>query len=168
MVRGGNWFESFTRNIASPLCVLAGLYCSAVETFLNLVWLSLSVFLVTVCVPSLRRRGSEFNLTTLVAITLLVVLLFPAISMTDDLMAMNSPAEVQQIMDRHELSLFHTVQAAFVSLLGAVPLMTPALSALAFLGIISARIWPFSFAARVLAGYARSLGIRGPSTFATL
>lgn len=138
------------------------------EMFLNLVWLSLSVFLVTRCIRSLRRRGSGFDVTTVIAVTLLVVLLFPAISMTDDLMAMNLPAEVQHDMHRHESSPLHPVQATSVSLLGAVPFMALALSAFALLGIISARIWPFSFAARVLAGYARSLGIRGPSTFATL
>ncbi len=136
--------------------------------FLNLVWLSLSVFLVTGCIRSLRKRRSGIDLTTVIAVTLLVVLLFPAISMTDDLMAMNLPVEVQHDMHHHELSPLHPVQATSVALLGAVPFIPLALSALAYLGITFARIWPFSFAARVLAGYARSLGIRGPSDLATL
>ncbi len=136
--------------------------------FLNLVWLSLSVALVTGCIRSLRRRESGAALTAVIAVTLLVVLLFPAISMTDDLMAMNLPAEVQHELHRHEVSPLQPVQAASVSLLGAVPFMALALLAFALLGIVSARIWPFSFASRVLVGCARSLGIRGPSTLATL
>ena len=133
------------------------------EMVLNLVWFSLSVFLVTGCIRSMRKKGSVLFLTTMVAVTLLVVLLLPAISMTDDLMSMKLPAELRDDMHRHEMSPLHPGQLTAVSWLAAVSSVALALLALIFLGSLSARILPLTFASRLLARYARSRGIRGPS-----
>lgn len=130
---------------------------------LNLVWFTLSVFLVTGCIRSMRKRGFGLDLTTMVAVTLLVVLLFPAISMTDDLMSMKVPAELRDDIHRYEFSPLHPGQSAGVPLLAALSFVALALSALVFLSILSARILFFAFASKLLAHCARALGIRGPS-----
>ena len=137
------------------------------ELFLNLVWLCLSVVVVRACVRSAWMRDSGFDRTAAIAVVLLIVLLFPAISMTDDLMAMNLPAEVQHGIRHHDLSLLHPVQAMSVSLLGCVPFVALAAGMLAYSAIGAVRARSFGFAAKVLAAHPRALGIRGPSTLAS-
>lgn len=82
------------------------------ELLLNLTWLVLSVFLGLLLVAS-RSRGeaasekcSYKKSTAWVAYVILIALLLPAISMTDDLMAMAAPSDGEQIARRYDGPIF--------------------------------------------------------------
>ena len=60
-----------------------------VELFLNLAWLSVSVLLITWWADSIVRGRTKAGWSAAIALGLLLLLLFPVISMTDDLVAMN-------------------------------------------------------------------------------
>ncbi len=79
---------------APSLCQLCGKLFS-METALNLLWLSVAMLLCGSCVVAGRRGKLRLSLWTgLICSVLLAVLLFPAISMTDDLQAANSGMEL--------------------------------------------------------------------------
>ena len=90
------------------------------ELFLNLVWLSVSLLLVITWIRSERRGRKKFEWSTVIALLLLLVLLFPVISMTDDLIAINVASEVEHTMRRYEAP---PSQTASVALLDAIALM---------------------------------------------
>lgn len=98
--------------------------------------------------------------STFVALVLLLVLLFPVISMTDDLVAMAAPAEAEHLERRVALPLFHLDQASY-------SLDLVAFAMLLFLGIalLRLRLWwfaPHSYPGTILAGFARTAAIRPP------
>ncbi len=80
------------------------------ELLLNLTWLSLSVSLGVLLLASRSRCKAMFGKcaytrsTAWISYGILVALLLPAISMTDDLMAMVAPSDGEQIMRRYEAS----------------------------------------------------------------
>lgn len=80
--------------------------CSAtVELLLNFAWVCVSLLLIVWQIRGTRarKRGAEWRV--IVALGLLLVLLLPVISITDDLMALNAAAEVEHIVRRqHDLS----------------------------------------------------------------
>ena len=82
-------FLQITQQLASGCFRL-----QAVETALNLSWLAVSALLVAGCAFANRRRMLRVPLGSALACSLLLaVVLFPAISMTDDLQRVNLEAE---------------------------------------------------------------------------
>ena len=146
----------------APLCGVAAIrlcYSSPrVELFLNLAWAALSIFLVAGWVWSIRKGHTEFEWTTLVALLLLLVLLFPAISMTDDRMAMSTPVELEHMMRASEGHHSQIAVLGLFSLLGAIFLVLLKLAAPLFY----LRLRPRDFAERLLAGFIRAFGVRPP------
>ncbi len=74
------------------------------ELTLNLAWLALTVFMVWAWLRCAAKQGAgkkgagEANVdrrVQFVALALVILILLPAISMTDDLMAARNPAEVE-------------------------------------------------------------------------
>lgn len=130
------------------------------ELLLNLAWVSVCLLLIACWVRSLRSTAAPFQWTAVIALCLLLVLLFPAISMTDDLMAMSAPAQSEHVLARHDLADLHTSSIALVD---TVPLISLALLGPAQQNIYSARVRPRTFAAAVLAGSIRQLGVRPPT-----
>ncbi len=100
------------------------------EVFLNLAWVAISTALGVQFLVSRRRRGVAQERpvhscrTASLAYVILIALLLPAISMTDDLMTMVAPTDGEQIARRYEapaagphhavapLQLFHTGRLA--------------------------------------------------------
>lgn len=128
------------------------------ELFLNLAWAALSIFLVAGWVWSIRKGHTEFQWTTLVALVLLLVLLFPAISMTDDRVAMSTPTELDHMMRASETPHGQINICGLFSLLAAIFLVLLKMAAPMFYS----RLRPRIFAERLLAGFIRAVGVRPP------
>ena len=128
------------------------------ELFLNLAWAALSILLIAGWVWAIRKRHTEFQWTTLVALALLLVLLFPAISMTDDRVAMSTPIELEHMMRSSEAALGQVAVLGLFSLLGAIVLVVLNMAAPLFYSRIRARV----FAETLLAGFIRAVGVRPP------
>lgn len=76
------------------------------ELFLNFVWLSISLAMILLWIQAIRHGYTKSNWSTFIALILLLVLLFPVISITDDLGAMDSPStEVEHVVRRSEMPL---------------------------------------------------------------
>ncbi len=81
------------------------------ELLLNLTWLTLSVALGVLLVASRSRCKAMFGQcaytrsTAWISYVILIALLLPAISMTDDLVAMVAPSDGEQILRRYEASV---------------------------------------------------------------
>jgi hypothetical protein len=136
-----------------------------VELFLNIVWLSVSILLVSLCAHSIRHGHTKLSWSAAVALCLLLVLLFPVISMTDDLQAMTAPAEVEHVLRRHH-------DASSLAMGGDV-LDALTLLSLIFLGITlpkicSIRVETHGYLAALLAGFVRAFGVRPPPVSALL
>ncbi len=128
------------------------------ELFLNFVWAALSLFLVVGWVWSIRKGHTEFRWTTLVALMLLLVLLFPAISMTDDRVAMSTPVELEHMMRASEAHHGQIAVLGLFSLLGAIFLVLLKMAVPLFYSRLRTR----DFAEKLLAGFIRALGLRPP------
>ena len=128
------------------------------ELFLNLAWAALSLFLVVGWVWAIRKGHTEFQWTTLVALLLLLVLLFPAISMTDDRVAMSTPIELDHMMRASEAPHGQIAVPGLFSLLGVIFLVLLNMAAPLFYS----RLRPRIFAERLLAGFIRAFGVRPP------
>ncbi len=130
------------------------------ELFLNLVWISVSIFVVLLWAYAGRRGDTRLTWNTLAALGLLLLLLLPVISMTDDIVAMAAPLEDHPVR-RGEVPLLHVDQVP------GTPLDTVAMAALLLLGLAFlaarlSRLIPQSYPATVLAGFARATAIRPP------
>jgi hypothetical protein len=123
------------------------------------VWLSVSLLLVGWWVRAARRGHAKMEWSALVALALLLVLLFPVISMTDDLVAMTAPAETEHMLRRGETLLAHV---ASVGVLDAVALAAMLFISIAFFGASFSRIRPRTFIVTLLAGFVRTCGVRPP------
>jgi hypothetical protein len=75
------------------------LFSGIVELFLNLAWFVLSAVLVGICLRRQSRSARAWVAVT--ALCLLVLLLLPTISMTDDLLAISTPAEAEHMLRHH-------------------------------------------------------------------
>ena len=131
------------------------------ELLLNLLWFSVSVSLVVLWARAIRLGHTRISWSTLAALALLLVLLLPVISMTDDLVAMAAPLEDDHPIRRGEMPLLHLDQTP------AAPLDTVALAALllfglAFLVTRLSRLIPVSNPATQRAGFARAMAVRPP------
>jgi hypothetical protein len=130
-----------------------------VELFLNLIWLSVSLLLVTQWIGSVRQGRAKIKGSTVVALVLLVVLLFPVISMTDDLVAINTSGEMEHTVRRYAAPLS---QIESFALLDAVALFAMVMVGIASSGKCFTRIRLHAFAAKLLAGFVRASGVRPP------
>lgn len=106
---------------------------------------------------AVRKGESKLDWTTLVAVGLLLLLLFPVISMTDDLVAMSTPGEVEHLIRRHEAPLHLAAGILFGALVIGALLLIVGLCRMTV-----SRIRRRSFAARLLAGFVRARGVRPP------
>jgi hypothetical protein len=134
-----------------------------VELFLNIVWLSVSIFLVILCSHSIRQGHTQLSWSTPVALFLLLVLLFPVISMTDDLQALTGPAEVEHVMRRH-----HEAPSISGGVLDAIVLLSLILVGVALPTLNSLRIRIEGYRTELLAGFIRAFGVRPPPAAALL
>lgn len=107
---------------------------------------------------SIRKGHSQFQWTTLVALCLLLVLLFPAISMTDDRVAMNRPIESEHMMRCSEAPLGQAVLPGLFGLFAAIVLIVLNMAA----SCLYCRIRPRVFATTLLTGLIRAFGVRPP------
>jgi hypothetical protein len=85
--------------------------------------------------------------------------------MTDDLVAINTSAEVEHMMRRYEAPLS---QIASIGLLDAIALFVMIMVGIASSGKCFTRIRPHAFAATLLAGFVRAFGVRPPPVTAAL
>ncbi len=128
------------------------------EFLLNLAWLMVSAGVIFAWVRGIRSRRTSFTWGACVALGLLVLLMLPVISMTDDLVAFSSPAETEHILRRSEAPLAYAAS-------GVLPLHL-----LAPLGPVSATVGSMpayarpepSLAAALRVDFTRALGVRPP------
>jgi hypothetical protein len=70
------------------------------ELTLNFVWVMLAIFFVGVWIR-LDRRNSASTRAQVIALLMVIVIFFPVISVTDDLQALQNPAELDCCARRH-------------------------------------------------------------------
>lgn len=88
------------------------------EITLNLVWTMIAVACVCLWFRFEARTGAERRLSA-IALVLLIIVLFPVISVSDDLWAMQNPAETDSCQRRdHDISCHHCI-IPFVAFLTA-------------------------------------------------
>lgn len=79
------------------------------ETIFNLAWVLLAAVLVRLWVCNAPRKGASWR-TQVAALALLILILFPVISVTDDLIAVQNPAEVEIYLRRgHTVGSQHNI-----------------------------------------------------------
>jgi hypothetical protein len=76
------------------------------ETAFNLAWLLLAVALVPLWVSHAPHKGAGWRVQA-VALALTILILFPVISVTDDLIALQYPAEVEIYVRRGHTAVSH-------------------------------------------------------------
>ena len=133
------------------------------ELFLNLVGLSVSLLLAITWMRSERRIRKRFEWSTVIALLLLLMLLFPVISITDDLVAINMASEIEHTMRRYEAP---PSQMTSIAILYAMLLMAMVMIGIASFGTRFTRVRPSAFAAKLLAGFVRASGVRPPPSAA--
>jgi hypothetical protein len=74
-----------------------------VEIFLNLAWVVLAISLVAAWLCAENPTGHDRRVQ-LIAIAVLIAILFPVISVSDDLMAIQNPAETDNCLRRDHLT----------------------------------------------------------------
>ncbi|MBS1801476.1 MAG: hypothetical protein JSS95_16815 [Acidobacteria bacterium] len=136
------------------------------ELFLNLVWCILSLLLIVHWTAAAKPRSNLKTGRAFVALLLLVVVLLPVISVTDDLVAMTSPVEVEHLVRRGDISMLHLDQMQ-TAMLDMGTLMAQLFIGLAFLASLLSRTVPRRSAGRLLDGFGAAGGIR-PPPFAAL
>lgn len=99
------------------------------EICLNALWFAISLLLVGWWLRGAHTRGGGIDARAGIAVLLLIVLSFPAISMTDDLLLLSAPAETEHMLRRVETSLEHAFAVTGPTLLAAA-LLCLALAAL--------------------------------------
>ena len=130
------------------------------ELLLNLAWAAVSVSLLVLWLTSLRNGTSRTDWRVIIAFLLLVVLLFPVISMTDDLAAVQNPAEAEHIFRRSVAPLLHVSATSPLGLTFGLLLL---LFSAGFAPLLaSTRFTRASILTRLLAGFLRSSAVRPP------
>jgi hypothetical protein len=133
-----------------------------VEIFFNLLWLALSSLLLGFWL-FYRRRSSDESLHSsagvqFIALALLIVVLLPVVSLTDDLQACTMPAESEHLSRRGDFQAIadftlHTVSVAIAESVSFDT--TPTAQTFAWLSLPAENETPS-------AGYLRILGTRPP------
>ncbi len=133
------------------------------ELFLNLVWLTLSAALVwgyiVFAPPPMKSRKA----VAIIALALLILVLLPAISMTDDLAAINNPAETDHLFRRDRAPLHLHSDVAVVAV---VPLLI-GIFAIAVALTSGEKLRLYSLPSVLLDGAVRALGVRPPPSAST-
>jgi hypothetical protein len=75
------------------------------ELILNLVWALLAISSICLWVRVDCRKGAE-RYMPIVALLMLIVILFPVISVSDDLWSIQNPAETDTLQRRYDLASF--------------------------------------------------------------
>lgn len=133
--------------------------CS-VELLLNFLWFSLSLTLVLTWVRAVRHGDAKQNWTTFVALALLLVLLLPVISMTDDLVALESRTELEHVVRRSEMPLLQVASSAAILDLGLLAVLV-----LIGFAVLFSRLSRFSLRValrKLMDGFVRTAGVRPP------
>lgn len=136
------------------------------ELFLNFVWLSVSLALLVTWAKAVRRGDTKRTWTVFLALVLLVILLLPVISMTDDLVAMVSPTEFEHAVRRGDLTLAQSVQdiAALLDAgMLAILLFISFTALFSRLSRFTLRICP----RKTMSGFVRTAGVRPPPSALT-
>ncbi|QNI35998.1 hypothetical protein [Edaphobacter albus] len=125
-------------------------------------WFSISLTMILVWIQAVRRGHTKSNWNTFIALILLLVLLFPVISITDDLGAMGNPsAEFEHLVRRSEMPPLPLTQD--ISALLEIGILAILLCfCLAVLFIWMSRFSIQASLRRLADGFARSVGVRPP------
>ena len=86
------------------------------ELFLNLAWLLMALILISLWVL-LKPQAEERRRNSVIALAMLIVVLFPVVSVSDDLWSVQNPAESDTSLRRDHLS--PSAHAAFPVVLGS-------------------------------------------------
>ena len=86
------------------------------ELFLNLAWLLMALILISLWVL-LKPQAEERRRNSVIALAMLIVVLFPVVSVSDDLWSVQNPAEADTSLRRDHLS--PSAHAAFPVVLGS-------------------------------------------------
>ena len=78
---------------------------ASMEIFLNLAWLVVAMVSVALWLRHERRTGKERRLP-LIALAMLLLVLFPVISVSDDLWSIQNPAETDAAQRRDQIAPF--------------------------------------------------------------
>ncbi|RZU40459.1 hypothetical protein [Edaphobacter modestus] len=131
------------------------------ELLLNFLWLSISLALIVTWAKAVRRGDTKNSWSAYVALALLLVLLLPVISMTDDIFAIDGPSELEHVVRRGDMPLLHLAHdtAALVDM--------GLLAVLLFIGfaILFSRLSRFNLRVslrRIMDGYVHVAGVRPP------
>jgi hypothetical protein len=132
-----------------------------VELLLNLLWLSISLALIVTWAKAVRCGATKQSWSAYVALALLLVLLLPVISMTDDLVAMDRPTELEHVLRRSEMPLLALIHDSAALPDGMM------LTVLLFIGfaILFSRLSRFGLRVsprRLMDGLIRTAGVRPP------
>jgi hypothetical protein len=128
------------------------------ELFLNLTWLGLSAALVWGYFTFAHSAPPKRKWLAVVALALLILVLLPAISMTDDLAAINNPGETDHIFRRNGAPLPPHTDVVVVAI---VPLLL-GIFAIGVARVSSEHFKLSSLPNLLLDGALRSLGLRPP------
>jgi hypothetical protein len=138
-----------------------------VELFLNLVWFLMSLLLIVHWTRAAHTDRSRQTWKAAIALLLLVLLLLPVISVTDDLVALAGLSEAEHTehqVRRGEMPLLHIDVSAALDI-GAFAAQL--FVGLAFLSALLSRVVPRPNAVK-LDGFGRVAGIRPPPSAALL
>jgi hypothetical protein len=132
-----------------------------VELLLNFLWLSVSFALVLTWVQAVRHGHTKQTWTALIGLSLLLVLLLPVISMTDDLVAMENRIELEHVVRRSEMPLLQLAHDT------AALLDTGMLPVLLLIGfaVLFSRLSRFTLRLsprKLMDGLVRTAGVRPP------
>ncbi len=134
------------------------------ELILNLIWLVLSLLLATWWIGAVKKGHARKGWIAAVTVCLLLILLLPVISMTDDRVAMTSPCEMEHEVRRVELSLAQAVAVdPFIALAFAILLF----AGMTLLHSQMVRLRPCPASVRLLSGFFRTAGVRPPPVIAS-
>jgi len=132
-----------------------------VELALNLAWILLSLTIILWFTTNCRSWSGRDRVRAVVALGLVVMILLPVISMTDDLLATRFPAEIEQMQSQHKkAALAHVVLEPFASM----PELFPVYSDLQTAVVDSASLREAKIPAPLdkLRGFRRTHGVRPP------
>lgn len=88
------------------------------ELFLNLTWVALAMVLACLCLRSQHRAGHERR-AQVVALAVLIAILLPVISVSDDLLAIQNATEVDTCLRRNSMAQLHA--HPLLPVMGVVP-----------------------------------------------
>ena len=139
------------------------------ELFLNLVWFLISLLLIVHWTRAARLDCSRQTWKAAIALLLLVFLLLPVISVTDDLVAMASLSETEHaehLVRRIDMPLLH-IDISWATAIEMGAFAAQLFVGLGILGALLSRVVPRPNAVK-LDGFGRVAGIRPPPAAAFL